>query len=173
MEVPIMRKFSVAGAVLACLALAAGPEAADPSTATAQFAVTADVATVCQIAATGLAFGTYNPAVVLDAQSTIGVQCTANTTYTVGLNAGTAPGATVTSRQMTNTTAPSSPLLSYSLFSDAARTVNWGDIGGTGLISGTGTGSGQLYSVYGQIPAGQTTIEAGGFQDTITATVSF
>jgi len=40
-------------------------------------------------------------------------------------------------------------------------------------VSGIGSGATQSLQVYGQIPAGQTTAAAGGYIDTITATITF
>ena len=52
------------------------------------------------------------------------VTCTNTTTFNIGLNAGTATGATVTTRKMTG---PASATLNYKLFRDSARTQNWGN----------------------------------------------
>jgi hypothetical protein len=54
----------------------------------------------CTISATGLSFGAYT-GTALPGTSTITVTCTGGTTYNVGLNPGTATGATVTTRKMT------------------------------------------------------------------------
>ena len=61
------------------------------ATASASFNVTASVATVCSVAATDLAFGTYNAAALVDtlATSAITVTCSLNTAYTMCLNHGT------------------------------------------------------------------------------------
>jgi spore coat protein U-like protein len=39
--------------------------------------------------------------------------------------------------------------LGYQLFSDAARTINWGNSSGTNWVSGTGTGSTQRFGLQG------------------------
>ena len=138
------------------------------TTATATFSVTATVAAGCSISATSLAFGTYSGALI-GSTSTISVGCTNSTTYNVGLNAGTASGATVTTRKMTG---PSSALLSYGLFRNSGYTNNWGNTVGTDTVSGTGTGSVQNLTVYGRLPAGQY-ITPGSYTDTITATITY
>ena len=79
--------------------------------------------------------------------STTTVTCTNTTPYNVGFNAGTAPGATVTTRKMTG---PGGALLAYALYQDAAHTINWGNTIGTDTETGTGNGSGQTLTVYGQ-----------------------
>jgi spore coat protein U-like protein len=69
-------------------------------------------------------------------------------------------------------TGPGSALLGYSLFSDSARTVNWGQTVGTDTVTGTGNGTAQALTVYGDVPAGQY-LAPGSYSDTITATVTY
>ena len=90
---------------------------------TTTFQVTANVQATCAISATAAAFGPYT-GVVADTTAILTVTCSNTTTYNIGLNAGVGTGATVTTRAMTG---PSSALLNYSLFQDAAHSVNWGD----------------------------------------------
>ncbi|MBN6743443.1 spore coat protein U domain-containing protein, partial [Acidithiobacillus sp. MC6.1] len=75
----------------------------------------------------------------------------------------------VSTRAMTG---PSSATLSYGLFQDAAYTTNWGNTVGTDTKTGTGNGSAQALTVYGQIPAGQYPAP-GTYTDTITATITY
>ena len=145
--------------------LSAGPAVAQ--TATTTFQVTATVQATCLIAATDLAFGAYT-GVQADATSTITITCTNTTTWNIGLNAGTAPGATVTTRRMLNGAAQ----LAYALFRDPARTLNWGTTIGTDTLSGTGTGIATPLTVYGRVTAAQFPAP-GGYVDTITATITF
>jgi spore coat protein U-like protein len=51
-------------------------------------------------------------------------------------------------------------------------TTNWGNTVGTDTVAGTGNGSGQVYTVYGQISA-QTTPAPGTYNDTITVTITY
>ena len=132
------------------------------------FQVTAHVAGTCTVAATDLLFGDYTQA-QLDGQSSISVGCTNLTPWNLGLNQGTSPGATVTTRKMTG---PGGTSLSYRLDQDPARSVNWGNTVGTDTMPGTGTGSAQIVTVYGRIPPSQTPV-AGGYRDMITATLTF
>jgi spore coat protein U-like protein len=146
--------------------LPVGPAAA--ATATTTFQVTTNVNAACTIVATDLAFPDYTEA-QLDQQSEIEVNCTNSAIWNVGLDAGTFAGATVTTREMTG---PAGAHLNYELFSDPARTTNWGNTVGTDTVSGTGTGAVQVVNVYGRIPAAQLA-SVGGYADTITATVTF
>jgi spore coat protein U-like protein len=160
--------YSAAPTAILGLALGLAPMSAMAATATTTFAVTATVQATCVVSATAMAFGTYT-AVVANGTSTVSVTCTNTTTYNVGLNAGLATGATVTTRKMTG---PASALLGYSLFSDAARTTNWGQTIGTDTVAGTGNGSAQVLTVYGNVAAGQY-VAPGAYTDTITATVTY
>jgi spore coat protein U-like protein len=138
------------------------------ATATTTFQVTATVQATCLISATSLAFGTYT-GVQANASSTVTVTCTNTSPYNVGLNAGTTGGTTVTTRKMAG---PAGALLGYSLFSDAARTINWGNTIGTDTVAGTGNGNAQALAVFGSVAAGQF-VAPGAYADTITATVTF
>jgi spore coat protein U-like protein len=97
------------------------------------------------------------------------VTCTNTTPYNIALNPGTATSATVTTRKMTG---PSSATLNYSLYSNSGMTTNWGQTTGTDTVSGTGNGSSQAITVYGQVPAGQY-VTPGSYADTITASVIY
>jgi spore coat protein U-like protein len=138
------------------------------SSATSSFTVTATIQPTCTLSATSLAFGTYAE-VAIASTATISVTCTNTTAYNVGLNAGTASGATVANRSMTG---PSSAKLAYKLFRDSLRTLNWGNTVGSDTVSGTGKGTVQSLTVYGQLPGGQYVIP-GSYADTITATITY
>lgn len=153
----------------AAILVATSAHAAVAATQTTTFQVTANVQAACLIdSANNLDFGAYN-GTRNDATSDISVTCTNSTMYDVGLDAGTAPGATVTSRKMTG---PGSALLAYNLYSDASRTVNWGNTVGVDTVAGIGSGSPQTLTVYGKVPAGQHPTP-GGYSDTITVTLTF
>ena len=153
---------------LSFLALGLASRPAVAATVTTTFGVTATVQATCLVSATAMAFGTYT-GVVANSTSTVSVTCTNTTPYNVGLSAGLATGATVIARKMTG---PASALLGYALFSDAARTVNWGQTVGTDTVTGTGNGSAQAITVYGQTAATQF-VAPGAYTDTITATVTY
>ena len=143
--------------------------AAHATTQTTTFQVTASVAATCSLNSAGdLDFGSYSRA-VSNNTSTISVTCTNTTPYDLGLDAGTSVGATVTTRAMTG---PASTLLNYSLFRDAARTLNWGNTVGTDTLHVTGNGAAQSSTVFGTIPSGQAPVP-GSYTDTITVTLTF
>ncbi len=164
-----LRKSSVSAVIaIASLGSSLAPAAVAATTANTTFGVSATVQATCLISATPLAFGTYT-GVAATSTSTVSVTCTNTTPYNVSLGAGTATGATVTTRKMTG---PASAVLSYAMYSDAARSVNWGQTIASDTVAGTGNGSAQALTVYGSVPASQY-VAPGAYSDTITATVTY
>jgi len=149
-----------------CLALAvvSGAEAA---TVTTTMPVSATVVATCTVGANPMAFGNYS-GLAVSQTTTLTLECTNGTAYNVGLNAGTGSGATTTTRIMTGGTGS----LDYQIFQNATHTTNWGDTIGTDTKLGTGTGTIQTLTVYGQVPAGQFP-PVGSYADTITVTVTY
>ena len=144
-----------------------GLGAAQAATATGNMTVTATVAGACTVTGSTLAFGAYVSAAV-DAATTMTVNCTTSTPYTIALNAGAGTGATTTVRKMMT----GANILDYALFRDAARTLNWGIVTGTDTVAGTGTGANQTVNVFGRITAGQI-VAAGSYSDTVGITLTF
>jgi spore coat protein U-like protein len=135
----------------------------------APFTVTATYPATCAVSATTLNFGATGVlTAAVNGTSTLTATCSSPTPYNIGLNAGTATGATVTTRKMTFGAAT----VSYAIYSNAARTTNWGQTIGTDTVAGTGSGLAQNYTVYGQVPA-QATPAPGTYTDTIIATVTY
>lgn len=158
--------------VCAAAALVLTPTAASAtSTATDTIAVSATVQTACVVVASPLAFGNYNPtsSTPLDATTTFNVTCTNGTSYTVGLNAGTTSGSSVTARKMNK----SGTTLNYSLYQDTGRTTNWGNTPGTDTpAAATAGASAATITVYGRVPALQN-VSAGSYTDAVTVTVNY
>lgn len=122
----------------------------------------------CSVSASGVAFGSYTATSLINITGTVRVTCSNGTVYHVALSAGLASGATIATRSMTG---PASALLGYKLFSDSARTTNWGNTSGTGYVNGTGNGSAQTLTIYAQIPASEF-VAPGAYTDTITVNVT-
>ncbi|MGR9116062.1 MAG: Csu type fimbrial protein [Gammaproteobacteria bacterium] len=161
--------YKLKNAVAAIVIMATG-QTVQSATTTTTFQVTATINDTCVVSATDLAFGVFDPTATSDNTSTITVTCTQGTSYSIGLNAGTTSGATVTTRQMSD---GGTGLLDYSLFSDAARTVNWGDTVATDTVDVvSASGSPENHTVFGRIALGQFQ-PAGNYSDTITVTVTF
>lgn len=165
-----MKVAKVLGFTAAIVAFSA-PLAANAVTATTTFPVNATVVKACIVTANPLNFGSYDPtaATNLDGTTTLSVLCTIGTSYTVGLNAGTASGATVTTRKMTN----GANTLSYALYQDTGRTTNWGNTPATDTPAATTAPIGATsFTVYGRVPSGQN-VPIGAYTDTITVTVNY
>jgi spore coat protein U-like protein len=133
------------------------------------FQVNGNVVASCTVAAGTLNFGSYTGG-VLDAIGTLSVTCNTPTKYNVGLGAGSATGATATTRKMTG---PAASTLGYALFSNAGRTTNWGNTGGAGTLAGIGTGGAQSLTVYGRMAAGQSIATPGTYNDTVVVTLTY
>jgi len=137
------------------------------SPTTFQFGVNATALSTCAVSTTPLNFGTYSGALT-HATSTVTATCSNSTTYNIGLNAGLG-GTTVTSRKMTS---PASAKLNYAIFRNSTWTQNWGITIGTDTVGGTGNGTAQAVTAYGQMAAGQSGNPA-TYSDTITATITY
>ncbi|MGO9317989.1 MAG: spore coat U domain-containing protein [Terracidiphilus sp.] len=151
------------------LGLASTTANAQANPATTTFGVSATVLKDCIVSAAAMGFGNYSGAVDTPT-STVTVTCTNTTTYTIALNAGTTSGAAVNARLMAG---PSGATLAYALYSNSAMTTIWGDgTHSTSTVGGTGSGSAQPYTVYGQIAAGLY-VTPGSYTDTITVSVTY
>ena len=139
----------------------------------------------CTTSSSGLAFGAY-PTLGFAGQlgsadvtstASISVACQgmpAGSSYTLALGPSAAgSGNRIGTRYLANTRGGDP--MAFNLFTDANRTIVWGD-GVTGaLIRGTldAGGSHSSVSVYGKIPAGQSTLRAGSFQGSMTITLTY
>jgi hypothetical protein len=150
------------------------------ATATSTFTVSSTISATCSTPSAGnLDFGTYNPigGSSATATATITITCTNTTTITsVTLNAGTGTG-TINARKMEKNGTDSTKTLNYNLYTTSGNASIWGDgTSGnvTNNVSGSaGTGSAQTLTVYGTIPANQTSVEPGSYSDTITVTINY
>jgi spore coat protein U-like protein len=145
--------------------------AAQAATTTTTFPVTATVLKACFVSATALSFGNYDPTatVPLDSTATLTVLCTVGTSFTVGLNAGTVSGGTVTTRRMTS----GANTLGYGLFQDTGRATNWGSTPGTDTPAAiTAPIAASSLTVFGRVVAGQN-VPTNTYTDTITVTVNY
>ena len=125
---------------------------ANAGSTTTTFTSQITIAAACAInSASTLNFGTQGMlAANVDQTSTIQVVCTNTTPFTIGLDAGTASGATVATRKLTS----------------GGNTVS------TDTVAGTGAGSAQNFTVYGRVPP-QAAPAPGNYSDTITVTVMY
>jgi spore coat protein U-like protein len=144
----------------------------DAAQVTTTFPVTASILAACTVSGSGLSFGTYSGSQLLG-NGSIGVNCAPGISYNVALNAGA--HFNVNTRQMNNGVGFDLP---YKLFKDVGLVNEWGDQCGANTISfafcqgGAGSGANQIITVYGQIPAGGTSV-SGNYTDTVVVTVLF
>jgi spore coat protein U-like protein len=122
-------------------------------------------AAACTAQSTGVSFGKYDtldPS-PLDGVGDVIVQCDAAVPFTIDLGPG---GGTIGERLMSG----AGGTLNYNLYTDATRTVVWGDGMSGGDVSSSGANV--TTTVYGRIPARQNVV-AGAYSDLITVTVSY
>src|ERR1700687_3363917 len=93
-------KSALPAAVLGFLALGLVPMPAHATVQTATFAVSTNIVATCTISTTPMSFGPYT-GLALSSTASVTVVWTNTTGYNVGLDAGTATGATITNRSMT------------------------------------------------------------------------
>jgi spore coat protein U-like protein len=140
-------------------------------TTSAPFTVSANVVPSCFVTASDLDFGSDSLlSSDLDATSTVSVTCALGQAYSLSLNEGTTPGGTTTTRLMKH--GGSASTIPYMLFSDPARSQNWGNSASED-VNGTGTGAAVNHTVYGRVPGQPVAPEAGAYSDTITVTVTY
>jgi spore coat protein U-like protein len=123
------------------------------------------------------AFGAYDTASanglsVLDGTGTITVACTngssAMVTLGQGANADTGSTDAAPLRRLKDS---ATNYMSYSLYSDPARTTAWGNTAGTG-VAHTGDGTATDLTVYARLAAGENK-PATSYSDTVVVTVTF
>jgi spore coat protein U-like protein len=162
---------SMAAAAVSAVAIFAAP--ADAANTSANLAVNATVTANCTVSTSALAFGSIDTLAATAATGTGGVTvaCTNGTAWTAAANAGAGTGATFSGRRMTSS---GGSTLNYNLFTTGAHAVVWGDgTSSTATLGNTGNGAAQTLTIYGRIPAGQTTVPAGSYADTVAVTITY
>lgn len=170
-------KFLIAATVAVALLCAARATAGSD---TSMFQVNANVISGCAInSIPDLSLGNYvQGGGVADGSTSISLTCSSGTAYVIALNYGlyTTGGTTRRLKLTTNTN-----YINYNLYTGSGHVNIWKDTsvcstpGGSSVncIYGTGTGTAQSVTIYGEIAAGQYPGPNGSFTDTITATINF
>ncbi len=161
------RRVLVVSTLIATLAQPTSRGPANAATLIGSASAAGIVPATCLIAVATAPFGPYVGKVAATT-ATFTVTCTVTTAYSIALNAGLAEGATVGKRWMSNP----GGRIAYSLCSDPAFTLNWGQTTGVDTVGGIGIGGPQVLTVYARIPAGQYPAP-GTYTDTVVATVSY
>lgn len=131
------------------------------------FQATATVVKSCNVSASNLDFGAVGDLnTIVDGQSSLTLQCTKGTGYSVSLNGGLSGATDPAARKMTS----GAEAISYGLFQNGARSTPWGV--STNALGGTGSASVQTIPVYGRVPV-QPTPSVGTYSDTIVVSVTY
>jgi spore coat protein U-like protein len=135
------------------------------------FSVSATLTNDCNISASNIDFGASGVlGSALTANATVSAQCTTGDSYSISLDSGTTPGATITDRRMRS---GGGAVVHYQLYTASNHSTIWGDgTSGTSAVGAVGTGSVQTYTVYGLVAA-QATPAPGSYTDVITATITY
>ena len=133
----------------------------------AMLGISAPARAACTVDLDPVSFGIVDTQRQTTGTGQIVVRCDSAATFAVGI----APGGSGGTRRMLG---PDGTRLDYYLFSDAGRSVPWGDgqaIGPPVSASSDGTGQ-QRLTIYGAIPA-QSGIPAGSYEDSLQVTLTF
>jgi spore coat protein U-like protein len=128
----------------------------------------------CTVATTMVAFGTYDPQsnAPSDSAGTIEMSCSSSdpgqSTFSVGLSAGSSGAFAQRTLKRGVLT------LAYNLYSDAGRSIIWGDDPANMIAASFPPAGGPplLMTIYGRIPARQNAVP-GAYRDVITVTVGY
>lgn len=168
-----IKSHSIALLSFAAMLVPLSSQAAGTDTATFDVKLTiTDSCDVHTVAPTDMDFGSSGAlSTALTQTSTLTINCNSGLPYDIGLDAGSHPGTVgdTTTRRMAGGT---SEYVSYQLYQAAGPATPWGNSIGADTKAGTGTGSAQSVTVYGQVPV-QATPSASSYSDTITVTVTY
>lgn len=163
----------MAGQAFVCITMVAWSYGGSVSTT---LPVHVTVAPQCSVSTNGMEFGVFHRESVTG-KGSIDIACHRGIEYQVTLGAGSHYEAGMQLRHMEG---PShSHKLSYRLYQDIGRSIEWGDRGyantfpGGVSIRGTGTNQKQSLVIYGQIPASNGQLPAGSYSDTVLVTLYF
>lgn len=135
----------------------------------------------CAVSSNGLAFGAYTPLTfasslvssTVDSMATVSVNCDLASGllgYTLKLGPSQA-GNSINPRYLAN--ASGGDPMAFNVYTDASYSAVWGD-GSTGSIITHGLLNGTFqHTVYGRVPAGQSTLKAGSYSGSMTITVTY
>ena len=164
------RRAVVVGTLVVISAFGTVPHRAEAGSASTTLGVSLTINAGCTVSSSPVAFPAQGVlSSTVNQTGSVAVVCTNSTPYNVELDEGAGASATVTSRLMTG---PSSATVAYALYQDSSHTTNWGKTDNTDTVAGTGNGSTQTLTVYGQILT-QTTPAPGAYADTVNVKVTF
>ena len=150
---------------LTALALIAWGAPVIAASSTSSFDLNVQVLATCSISSSNMTFSSITTGTTsnTDATSSLTVNCSNGTPYTIALGNG-ANYSNV--RRM----AWGASHVEYLLYQDSGRSTRWD---GINTVGANGSGSNQTYTVYGRIPSGQNITNTGMYGDTVIATVTY
>jgi len=135
------------------------------------FRVSTKLAAGCSVSATTVDFGQRgNLSSDVAANGTVTANCPSGINYSLRMDAGTNAASTVAQRLMTRS--GGSDTIAYNLYTSPGYASVWGDGTVGAIVSGTGIGGNQTYTVFGRLPK-QATPRPGMYADTITLTITY
>ena len=145
------------------------PASAASGRATNQFRASVSPIGGCAVAATPLIFMIPVPTNTnVDSTSSITIKCAPNTAFTVDINTGLYPNGI--NRRVFN--AAANAYINYDVYKDPPRSAVWGTGGARNVGGNSGPTGTSLLTVYGRV-ASVKTLKAGGYNDTLTVTITF
>lgn len=135
------------------------------ASATGSFDVGIQVLATCSISASNMTFSSITTGTTsnTDATSSLTVNCSNGTPYTIALGNG-ANYSNI--RRM----AWGASHVEYVLYQDTSRSTEWNSVS---TKAATGNGSDQTFTVFGRVGSGQSITHTGNYGDTVIATVTY
>jgi spore coat protein U-like protein len=171
----IMR--SVLLGVAAALSICTGSNAQANTPVTGSMTVSINIIAACTVSATTLSFGNLTASSVTlgpsNATATISVTCASTVPYAIGLGEG------LNYASGTNNMKSGGNTIAYALYTDSGHSNPWLGVTGTACSTasecstGTGSGSVQNITVYGQVATLGSAPAVGSYTDTVTVTVDY
>jgi spore coat protein U-like protein len=166
-----------AAIAMAICGLAIGPLPAEAGTATGTLTVQLTITSACTIGAATLNFGsdagTSLLTTALTANTTVSVTCTNGSPYAIGMGQGSY-------YSTTNRMANGTNYIGYSLYQNSTLTEPWTTAASSTTCTttgdcylGTGNGTAQTVTIYGQVPTVAVAPASGSYSDTVVMTIMY
>jgi spore coat protein U-like protein len=133
----------------------------------------AAISASCLVTSVDMNFGQLSPQASGQATSTslVTATCTKSTNYTIAL--GTGSSGTYTARTLSGAKSTNHDKLSYNVYKDTTYGTILGDgTNGTSLLTGTGNGVQQSFTVYGMLQLNQY-ITPDNYSDNLSVTINY
>lgn len=162
-------RFCHAGFAAVAVLAAAAPARAGTSTNTMDASLS--IESGCRLDTRALVFigiPPFSKGLLLDSSTTLTVDCTPNTAYTIDIDTGLHPNGI--NRRMYS--ALTNSYVAYDIYRDGPRTNVWGTGQLKNVAGNSGAGGPQTVTLYGRVSL-PTKVLAGDYLDTLTVTLNF